>query len=856
MNRNSRYIILLCALFLLSSLSQLALAGADDTLPGVPPLAPGTGYSEYIDPSGNGDAADPILPSISVTTDSGTSVTARFNQDAIFILTIQVAGNGSTRPSVGSYPYNLGTVINLLAIPSDGWEFDTWLGDVADPSSPSTTVIIDGDKTVTARFRQKAIFTLTMHVTGSGSTLPAAGTHNYIPGAVINLLAMPSDGWEFGGWIGDVADPSSPSTTVIMDSDKTVMATFTNPSAKVKPVINSFTAEPQTIYQGESALLSWRITGASSAIIDNGIGSVNVSNGSIEVSPTGMTSYTLTATNDAGTVTATVTVGVIVEEAMVVGGPADGATLSISKGVLEGVPTSIDAPAGAPGAFPFGLIEFTITDLTPGDVVTVYITLPRPIPPGATYYKYVKGAYWAYENVGGLNDGDATFYLIVGDGQQLGDADGFRNGRIVDPGGPSFPSKLYFPHVDSGGVWETEIAVINTSDTQGLSGTFTAYSDKGEEVSEDIDITLAPHARRELTVGQDFVNPGDIGYVVFEADSGSIVGYTKFYVEGNYRVAIPAAYEGNINYIYIPHIASDQSWWTGVSLLNTTSSPVDLTIDFDNGKHKSITLASGGHQAFTIRDLFGGEPQPDIHSAVITNASGVVGLELFGSAGAGTQLSGILLKDDTAFTIYYPHIESYYLNPASNWWTGIAAYNPLESSSTIIITPYTSDGTPLATQGLYLDPKGKYIGTVSELSLPLQTAWLMLNSTNPLTGFELFGTTDGNQLAGYTGVGISGTEGVFAKLEKEGWTGIAFVNTQNSAAVVALTAYDDNGNIVATETMNVGGHAKVVDLPENIFSQDISNATYLMYSSDMEIVGFQLNGSSDGMMLDGLPGMK
>jgi chemotaxis protein CheY-P-specific phosphatase CheC len=90
---------------------------------------------------------------------------------------------------------------------------------------------------------------------------------------------------------------------------------------------------------------------------------------------------------------------------------------------------------------------------------------------------------------------------------------------------------------------------------------------------------------------------------------------------------------------------------------------------------------------------------------------------------------------------------------------------------------------------------------------------------------------------------------------EDGWTGIAFVNIDNSPASVTLTAYDDFCTIVATETMNVSGYAKVVNIAEDIFTQDISTATYINYSSDKEVVGFQLNGSSGGMMLDGLPGM-
>ncbi len=202
---------------------------------------------------------------------------------------------------------------------------------------------------------------------------------------------------------------------------------------------------------------------------------------------------------------------------------------------------------------------------------------------------------------------------------------------------------------------------------------------------------------------------------------------------------------------------------------------------------------------------------------MITNASGVIGLELFGSIGGSNQLDGILLTDKTASTIYYPHVAS------NGWWTGIVAYNPSESACTITITPYSAQGTLLSPSTLSIAGKGKYIGAVAELGLPAQTAWFKIDSTQPLTGFELFGTVDGNQLAAYAGGGGTGAKaGVFAKIEKNGWTGIAFVNTEDSAASVTLTAYNDNGTVVATQVLPVGGHAKVVNNPETIFSQDIS----------------------------------
>ena len=75
------------------------------------------------------------------------------------------------------------------------------------------------------------------------------------------------------------------------------------------------------------------------------------------------------------------------------------------------------------------------------------------------------------------------------------------------------------------------------------------------------------------------------------------------------------------------------------------------------------------------------------------------------------------------------------------------------------------------------------------------------------------------------------------------------------AASVSLTAYDDNGSVVDTSVIPVGGYARVIRFAEELFSKDISSATYIAYSSDRNVVGFQLNGSEDEMMLDGLPAM-
>ena len=462
----------------------------------------------------------------------------------------------------------------------------------------------------------------------------------------------------------------------------------------------------------------------------------------------------------------------------------------------------------------------------------------------------VPASGYSFSNWSGDKTGTANPTTLVANSSKTFAA----NFTTAPPPGQGY--KLYFPHVasliGSAPLWETEVCVINTG-SQAVTGILKSYKDDGQAASANKTITLAAHGRWSRIVGAgEFSNPSQIGYMFFESNSDSIVGYVKFYREGLYRAAVPAAKVVNTLKIYVPHIASSNQWWTGVSLVNTTGTGKNLTMIFNDGQRRTIPLAANQHIIFQIRDLFNGQPQPLIQSAVINNTTGVIGLLLFGTGDGSNLLEGIPLTSKTASTLFYPHVAS-----DDIWWTGIVAYNTLPLLNTLTITPYSALGLPLAPLTLDIPGLGKYVDTFSELGLPAETAWFRIDSTRPLSGFELFATHDGNQLAAYSDVGGTGAKaGVFPKIEKDGWTGIAFVNTENAVATVSLKAYDDSGTALATQVISVGAYAKEVHVVEEMFAPSIiSNATYIAYSANRNIVGFQLNGSLDGTMLDGLPGL-
>jgi uncharacterized repeat protein (TIGR02543 family) len=173
-----------------------------------------------------GGVSNPDSATTTVVMDGNMNITANFAPRDSFALTINVEGSGSTTPQEGTHTYSRDSEVEVTANPAQGYKFDSWLGDVSDPNSATTTVVIDDDKEITARFIEIPVYTLTVDVSGNGTTEPAPGVHEYPEGTEVSLTAIPADGHRFTGWTGDVAEPDSETTTITITANKTVTATF------------------------------------------------------------------------------------------------------------------------------------------------------------------------------------------------------------------------------------------------------------------------------------------------------------------------------------------------------------------------------------------------------------------------------------------------------------------------------------------------------------------------------------------------------------------------------------------------------------------------------------------------------
>jgi len=68
------------------------------------------------------------------------------------------SGGSVTSPGESVFAYDAGTVVELVATPDDGYNFQAWTGDIediTDPNSTSINITMNRDYSITANFTEE-----------------------------------------------------------------------------------------------------------------------------------------------------------------------------------------------------------------------------------------------------------------------------------------------------------------------------------------------------------------------------------------------------------------------------------------------------------------------------------------------------------------------------------------------------------------------------------------------------------------------------------------------------------------------------------------------------------------------------
>jgi hypothetical protein len=154
-------------------------------------------------------------------------------QPAQYDLTISSTEGGVvTDPGEGTFSYDTGTAIDLVAEYEEGYHFVNWTGDVdtiVNINAATTTITINGDYSITANFVTAYALNISSTEGGRVMTPGEAGPYTYGEGTRVNLVAQAEVGYHFVNWTGDVntiTNVNAAVTTIIMSSNYTITANF------------------------------------------------------------------------------------------------------------------------------------------------------------------------------------------------------------------------------------------------------------------------------------------------------------------------------------------------------------------------------------------------------------------------------------------------------------------------------------------------------------------------------------------------------------------------------------------------------------------------------------------------------
>ena len=137
-----------------------------------------------------------------------------------YTLTVTTDGNGTVALSPSGGTYDHGTTVTLTPTGNTGYKFSDWSGEdalsVVDTSGVYT-IVMNGNKSISANFAAKEVYTISADVSPSagGSVAVSPSSGPYYEGDSVIFTATANSGYEFSGWTGSSTSTTNPLTMTL-----------------------------------------------------------------------------------------------------------------------------------------------------------------------------------------------------------------------------------------------------------------------------------------------------------------------------------------------------------------------------------------------------------------------------------------------------------------------------------------------------------------------------------------------------------------------------------------------------------------------------------------------------------------
>ncbi len=418
--------------------------------------------------------------------------------------------------------------------------------------------------------------------------------------------------------------------------------------------------------------------------------------------------------------------------------------------------------------------------------------------------------------------------------------------------------EYYLPHTAEGEGWWTFFSLLNPSDV-GSDVTVAAYDANGRFLDTSSKIVRLGINQQVSGTPSSFF-PGTViakaawykvtstaplsGFEMFGSTSGTIAGFPLTLADSNV--------------MYLPHIAVDSQWWTGISLVAAGVQTAEVHLQARNGV--GVVLTEAGHPTLLgpgektvglIESYFGIDFPLDIQWASVTANGPITGFALFGTKDF-KMMAAVPALSKGAKRSWLPHLAT-----NDGWWTGIVLLNVDSLGGTVRLTAYDQNGVAVAlSRDIELGPGERTVGVAESYfgSLPASAKYLEANSTADITGFELVGQFSPPLCGGLASITTPSKDIAFAyAVATKDWNAtLNLANTGSLPARVALTAMDSNGKQLVSKTVTIAAHAYYTGSMVGTFGFVPASTAWVKASSDGALlVGFlQLFRPANGQFTD------
>lgn len=319
-----------------------------------------------------------------------------------------------------------------------------------------------------------------------------------------------------------------------------------------------------------------------------------------------------------------------------------------------------------------------------------------------------------------------------------------------------------------------------------------------------------------------------------------------------------------------PMVKHDEVDQTFLTIVNDSGDPAALSLTAYDAQGTTLSeaafnLEARGALVSDVGELFGAETAAAMSWFSVSSGNRLRGVSVTTGRDSETSFAEPLVVD-AYDRLVVPHIAE----DTANWYTRTAmaqtAGGLLQTRFESAAGDFDIPGSDSQVGFLNLDYQDFFNGT-----LPSGLSWGSFATTDQepvMSGAELFGTKNGpprltalNLLSGQ----ISNPNFVsdqrmlvFPHIAADTatfWTGIAFVNVDGVKGDVRLTAYNQDGEVLAEEVFCLEAFEKRVGLAQGFFPSAPAGIAWIRLESDVDVQGYELFGDNtgDNQRLAGFP---